>query len=169
MIVREWVHEGYSCAILKHNELGHLCGYVAVTESHPFYGKNYNQCLEGCAPVPYEAGEYFTQEMADRMNERSGGHYDCIYEKEHLSIDRILDVHGGITYSGSTLADIENGMWWLGFDCGHVGDYSPGIAATLLKTGYTDHLLRNDETYRDEDYVTAEILKLVTQIAKEAK
>lgn len=36
-----WTYLGYPCAIKRNPTLGHLCGYVGVPESHPWYGKDY--------------------------------------------------------------------------------------------------------------------------------
>lgn len=47
----EFKYKGYDCLIQRvgrfHDEfaddyLGHLCGYVALPKSHPYYGKNYD-------------------------------------------------------------------------------------------------------------------------------
>jgi hypothetical protein len=32
---------GLDCLITRHDEMGHLCGYVAVPPGHPAYGKHY--------------------------------------------------------------------------------------------------------------------------------
>jgi hypothetical protein len=37
----EFEHEGFPCLILR-TQLGHLCGYVAVSPNHPDYNKDYN-------------------------------------------------------------------------------------------------------------------------------
>jgi hypothetical protein len=47
-----------------------------------------------------------------------------------------VDIHGGLTFAGSCQHSehgichvVEEGeedlVWWLGFDCGHLGDYLP--------------------------------------------
>ncbi len=38
----EFEHAGYKCIILRHYELGMLCGYVGVKKGHPCYGKHYD-------------------------------------------------------------------------------------------------------------------------------
>lgn len=43
----EFEHAGYECLIIRHSELRHLCGYVAVLRGHPCYGKY-------CDRIPYE-------------------------------------------------------------------------------------------------------------------
>ena len=35
----EFKHAGNRCLILRHDELGHLCGYIGVQRGHPCYGK----------------------------------------------------------------------------------------------------------------------------------
>jgi hypothetical protein len=41
-----------------------------------------------------------------------------------------IDVHGGVTFTGSFAE-----TWWIGFDCGHYDDVMPGIDALLVKIG----------------------------------
>lgn len=36
----EFEHAGYKCLILRHDEMGHLCGYVGVPKGHLCYGKS---------------------------------------------------------------------------------------------------------------------------------
>lgn len=40
----EWIDEatGLDCLIVRHQPLGHLCGYVGVLENHPLCGVDYN-------------------------------------------------------------------------------------------------------------------------------
>ena len=100
---------GLDCLIVRHSSGGHLCGYVGVPPEHPFYGKNYDD-------VKQADGDY-------------------------------IRVHGGLTYSDNCQ---ENGhichvpelgepddIWWLGFDCAHAGDKSPGFQSSL-KLAFTD-------------------------------
>lgn len=43
----EFEHAQLKCLIIRHAELGHLCGYVAVSKGHPCYGKDYDH-------IPYD-------------------------------------------------------------------------------------------------------------------
>jgi hypothetical protein len=65
-----------------------------------------------------------------------------------------LDVHGGVTFAGqfasSEFDDCD--LWWLGFDCAHLGDLSPN--------GFNI-----GGTYRDINYVRSECVKLFKQLA----
>jgi len=35
----DFEHAGYKCLVLRHDELGHLCGYAAVPKGHPLLVK----------------------------------------------------------------------------------------------------------------------------------
>jgi hypothetical protein len=39
----EWRHAGYPCLMIRHDTYGHWCGYVGVPETHPDYGKDYDE------------------------------------------------------------------------------------------------------------------------------
>lgn len=41
-LVALYDEEGYKCAIVRHPELGHLCGYIGVTVDHPWYKMDYD-------------------------------------------------------------------------------------------------------------------------------
>ncbi len=72
---------------------------------------------------------------------------------EDLSREYNLDVHGGLTYSGP-FDEIEPELtWWLGFDCAHAGDLSPGIAR-----------LSDVDKYRSISFVRKQCRKLARQI-----
>jgi hypothetical protein len=113
-------------------------------------------------------------------NDRRSGHlcgYVGIDESHPLfgkKFDVVdVDVHRGLTFAGVCQGKIchvaEPGLpekvWWLGFDCLHMGDLSPGIAAferSIPELARFAHL-RND-TYRDIAYVRSETEKLAEQL-----
>lgn len=68
-----------------------------------------------------------------------------------------VSVHGGLTFAGTMDADPE-GLWWLGFDCAHLGDLVPGH----LRYGEPGV----DEVYRDLDYVIQECAELAGQLSR---
>jgi hypothetical protein len=75
-----------------------------------------------------------------------------------------IEVHGGLTYSE---VDDERQLHVFGFDAGHSGDYSPGLALTLLKvTGEWDV---GRETYRTWAYVKEQVLSLCNQLKLKEK
>jgi len=105
---------------------GALCGYVGVPQGHPYYKKDYD--------------------------------------------DVDVNIHGGLTFSG--LCDesgdpskgicheecdaANNDVWWLGFDCAHLGDLSPA---------YKTEIWFGDEVYRDFCYVEREVQWLAGQLS----
>lgn len=83
------------------------------------------------------------------------------HEKPYQDID--ADVHGRLTYSDSCaeggpichvpLPGEPDTVWWLGFDCAHYQDVSPGFR----------HVSLGGEVYRDIAYVTGEVQGLADQ------
>ena len=124
----QWTDEtGFPCLAVRHGTSGHWCGYVGLPYGHP----------------------------------RHGHSYDEMYD---------LDVHGGLTFSGPCdfSEDDSKGvchvpdegeyydLWWLGFDCAHFGDLSPG----MLQYGFPFH----DAEYRTLEFVKAECGRLANQL-----
>lgn len=62
-----------------------------------------------------------------------------------------LQVHGEITFAGRRFDD---GTWWIGFDCAHIGDRLPGMPDLPINRG----------EYRDMEYVKQQIESLVDKI-----
>ncbi|GAI67576.1 unnamed protein product, partial [marine sediment metagenome] len=59
----EFEHARLKCLILRHQELGHLCGYVAVPKGHPCYGKHYDHMpYDDLFPVEVHGGLTFSRE-----------------------------------------------------------------------------------------------------------
>lgn len=99
---RQWLDDatGLPCLAVRHPVLGHWCGYVGVTEGHPYFGKDYHDDLD----LSVHGGITF------------GGfcHKDA-------------DPSKGICH---LVESGENDrVWWLGFDCTHCYDLSPASFA----------------------------------------
>ena len=89
------------------------------------------------------------------------------YQEDYNDVS--VDVHGGLTFADKcspngdeargichTGPDIANGVvWWLGFDCSHYSDLAPKAESPL----------REHCTYRNFEYVKAEVEKLAEQLA----
>jgi hypothetical protein len=154
---------GLPC-LINRGPSGSLCGYVGVDMKHPFYGVSYNQECADCH---------------DR--EDDGTYHYCEHKPESM-----LNVHGGLTYSGfcnpaegdqGICHIVEEGeddkIYWHGFDTAHGGDLCPGhmkihnevLAKMRLENPERWENYERDETYRDIEYVKAE----VTQLAKQLK
>jgi hypothetical protein len=89
------------------------------------------------------------------------------------------EVHGGLTYAdlcqegpeGETICHVPapgepEPLWWLGFDCAHYMDLSPGMAAELRGLGQDWPMM--GETYKSIAYVKAECARLAQQAAASA-
>lgn len=75
-----------------------------------------------------------------------------LFEKDYMSIEEPLIVHGGITY-----ASYVEDKWFIGFDCAHFSDETFNDEFFSMNSkGY----------YRDMNYVTKECEKLAEQLSK---
>lgn len=180
---------GYT-ALAWRGPMGAWCGYVGVPKWHPAHGMSYG----GFPQVYADAKQkHFIKAMMRGLVSkrlallfaRLGGPY-TIHQRLELVwlwlkgldlfltepkeptktyagelIDNIT-VHGGLTYSGEDPSHKTKDKWFLGFDCSHYNDLTPG----LLLYASPDYLsnMVSTQTYRDIDYVKAEILALALQL-----
>jgi hypothetical protein len=105
-----------------------------------------------------------------------------LYGKEYDDIDGIVEVHGGLTYSSACSGHIchtpapgdPDELYWLGFDCGHAFDTSPGM--TALNKEMQDLMPERAELfkrmdrysfgeYRDYTYVVGVTKSLAEQLS----
>jgi hypothetical protein len=128
-----WKHAGLDCMLVRHWSSLHWCGYVGVPPGHPAHGKGYDDV---------------------RITGAEGDDYP--------------EVHGGLTFSegcGGFVCHIPqegepDDLWWLGFDCAHSGDESPGHLRKeypFIPSGY--------DRYKTLDYVKAETERLARQLS----
>jgi hypothetical protein len=75
-----------------------------------------------------------------------------------------LDVHGGVTWAGSWQDD-EDDRWWIGFDCGHAFDLSPGMHRAW-RSGVPAIPISPDDVYRNVEYAANETRKLAEQLLR---
>jgi hypothetical protein len=73
-----------------------------------------------------------------------------------------LDVHGKLTFSNVGDDLRPSGWWWVGFDCGHAGDFIPAIMEIGLN-GVASVFA--DCVYRDLQFVQTELTSLAAQLA----
>jgi hypothetical protein len=86
--------------------------------------------------------------------------FGASYESPDQRLEH-MEVHGGVTYTNhgspfitSTFGLVDD-LWWIGFDCGHAGDFTPSIHARA-RVG--------NEQYRDLAYVRFEVELLAAQL-----
>lgn len=85
--------------------------------------------------------------------------------------DLDLNVHGGVTYSDRCQGSIchvpkpgePDDVWWIGFDCAHAYDLSPGDEAMYRARGMASFGM--SKQYRDIVYVRREVERLAEQLA----
>lgn len=94
---------GLPCLAVRHRRSGHWCGYVGVSESHPFFQKDYE------APSVEVHGGLTFADMCHAGNTEAEGvcHIPAAGEPAHV--------------------------WWFGFDCAHAWDYSPSDMKRYLE------------------------------------
>lgn len=81
------------------------------------------------------------------------------YDSVSMLNNDYVEVHGGLTYADSHSPNAEpDGLWWLGFDCAHAGDFCPGMSRQYV----------SDDIYRDWSYVTHECESLARQAKQTA-
>ena len=123
------------CLMVRQPHSGHWCGYVAVTEGHPFYAKHYDACrLPGDEWLDVHGGLTYAAFCADTDDE---SRFVCHVPEPGR----------------------PHKVWWLGFDCAHLHDLSPAYAAR-----HPDWPSSDDEVYRDRPYVEAEVRSLAAQL-----
>lgn len=164
---RSWIERaftagGLDCLVVA-IDMGHRCGYVRVPIGNRFHGINYDAAVPGAVV------------NLDRpLGESLGGMISLFGGKEEVekfttSLDGIIAVHGGLTFSREMKG--EDGWkdgWWIGFDCGHAGDARDHSIMS------EDHLVfesrfpeLNEGTVWTEEMVAAECEKLARQVANE--
>jgi len=135
---KKWIDRdtGLTCVIIRHPQLGHLCGYVRVPHG------SFKKRLVAYNRIP---GRVFLGKMR------------CHCATHHSSLQGIT-VHGGVTWANSRLRDgrlLPMRGFWLGFDCAHYADLSPNMSSAFAMPG---------SVYRDFPYVEQECVSLAKQV-----
>jgi len=117
----EWEHKGFKCLIVRNQALKHLCGYVAIPNGHPWFGRDYFQ-IDADVHGGLTFGGY-------------GHEKKC---ENHASYKSISDQKG-------------QKLWWIGFDAAHLGDLIPFEVeqGTWMGTD-TTNVYRNIEYVKDQ-------------------
>jgi hypothetical protein len=133
---------GLPC-LLKRNMFGSLCGYVGVSEGHPWFGVHRND-------IDDEISVHGGLTYSDFCEEGDEAHTIC-HVTEPGEPDR---------------------LWWLGFDCGHAWDIQPGLMiysrSTPALEELMDHLLESGATYKPVGYVKRQCAELAAQVRQVA-
>ena len=130
---------------------GALCGYVGVEPGHVAHSRSWDS--------------------ADNYAKNEDGSPDYAKPDETNPV-RGLEVHGGITYAEHCAGRIchvpapgePEHLWWIGFDCDHSFDVSPGNDTFWVTRGLAP-IRFGLSSYRDVAYVRAEVESLAAQLA----
>jgi hypothetical protein len=156
-VENDFEHNGLRCVAIF-TSMGHRCGYVGVSASHPLYGKDYSDKCSILKKSDIENQEIGKRGIIPLM---------CMdTESENISPECYFDVHGGITYAGggeNSKYPVESNLWWFGFDCAHCGDAHDIMKAVeygLMEEERAKSLKKVDDMYpiygdeiRSQDYV----------------
>ena len=145
----QWTDQqtGLPC-LIKRNRMGALCGYVGVSEGHPWFGKDYDYDME---PYPDVHG---------------GITYGDLCEDDAPEAIGICHVPA---------PGEPDRVWWLGFDCAHSGDLIPGLEWTHreveAKMREEGHIVDSQwrDVYRDVAYVRHECEGLARQAINQGR
>jgi len=110
--------------ILRGERKRHRCGYVAVTDDHPAFGKGYSEQLDEISQETANLAEIGQKGPMLAFTAMCGS--DDEHNAIRRSLDVIIDCHGGLTYSstskGGDYPVKSSNLWWFGFDCAHAWD-----------------------------------------------
>lgn len=132
------------------------CGYVGVPKEHPLF------------EVHYDTNSPYLAELTGKEDVGSRGMLSVICGSQRMqSPVMVFDVHGSITFSNtwagnSQFAELDDGLWYFGFDCAHAGD---GELPDLDSNGdiiYTQWM--NTDPVRSLDFVVQHCESLAQQI-----
>lgn len=158
-VERDWVTASGLRAVVIMGTAGHRCGYVGVPKGHVLHGAAYS---EPHPSLTFPADE----EVGNR------GIIPLICSSGEARPDVVFNVHGGLTYSGGrdNYPAESDGLWWFGYDCGHVGDGKSDEykAAMREKFAGTDfNFMWNDcpgDVHRTLAYCVSECESLARQL-----
>lgn len=123
------------CLILRHQDLGHLCGYVGIPRTHPYWQMSYDEA-----------------ELAD-IHVHGGLTYAAACS---------ADSHSEMEVCHVALPGREKALWWLGFDAAHGRDTIPGMMR--LNIIYGLGFPPTWATYKDLTYMQKECESLARQL-----
>ena len=136
-VEKQWVTEAGLLAVVIRSFGGHRCGYAGVEEGHVAFGKGYAEPLDCIPQATVDNVELGSKSPILLLTAGIDGDEDGT--RVRRSLDILLDVHGGLTFSGPS-GDGESDypvatsvpVWWFGYDCAHYKD-RPEIGGQSLE------------------------------------
>jgi hypothetical protein len=128
-LIKTWATAaGYEAAIVegRFSSIGNswLNGYVGIAKDHPLFNVDYSTPCTQLLGIENVMGSD---------------------ELKYARPECVIDVHGGLTYSGGHPSGEESDLFWFGFDCNHAND---------------------DRQKCDETYVTEQCENMANQLYK---
>jgi hypothetical protein len=161
--------------VMWRNHYRAWCGYVGVGAGHPLFGLPMNHPLK--LPPSWFEGRKLDQSVGpiDLFAHILSG-ANAIDDACPISL--AFQVHGGVSYADDHVPDHEpDGRWWFGFDCGHAGDFLPGVPnINKMMTEMVESMPKevretmrgivfgHEAAYRDQQYVVGECQSLAAQL-----
>lgn len=170
-----WMTEAGYHALALRVEMGNWCGYVVLPSNHPWFGKQYSWCTEGCRAKKQEPWpEAIPQPSPGMLKRMRYLHLHDCGDYMH-SPEGKLDVHGGVTYAGDPShlrhipPDFPRGKWWaFGFDCAHYMDRMPGMEAMMARIAPDlDQSHHEHDEYRTLEFVQQNCEDLAKQLREQ--
>lgn len=124
IVEKDWITASGLRAVvlicLYNGRKSHRCGYVEVPKNSPLFGKSYKEPLSLISKARVDSAQIGKKSLSLAFTASAGA-----FEGETIrrSLDVVVDVHGGLTYSGGRKDyPVAGDGWWFGFDCAHAGD-----------------------------------------------
>jgi len=122
-IEKDWITKSGLRAVVLYVKGMHRCGYVGIESNNPAFGKGYGEQIDCISQDTIDNVKVDKQSpllvLTAGVNSDGEG-------KVRRSLDLLINVHGGLTYSDGSDDNkypVESSnIWWFGFDCGHYGD-----------------------------------------------
>jgi hypothetical protein len=89
------------------------------------------------------------------------------YHGKHYNDIDDIEVHGGLTFS-AYWEDLGDGLWYLGFDCGHAFDIDD-LPTTLPKHPWAFRSNKSDNFVEEQTKRLAEQLEKIRPMAKKTR
>lgn len=136
-----WSFGDVPCRIVRHPHSGVLNGYVSVPASHPWHGQDFDEIEADC-----HGGLTFSGTFGNRSE----------------FVDEDSRVLAARTYASRATTD--RGLWWVGFDCAHAWDWTPGFDALYRERNIEPMPFAGERSsYKTIEYVKSEVENLARQ------
>lgn len=136
-VEKQWVTQSGLLAVVIRASGRHRCGYVGVEEGHVAFEKGYAEPLDCISQAAVDKTELGSKSPIIWLTASLDGDED--ETRARRSLDILLNVHGGLTFSGPS-GDGKSDypvatsvpVWWFGYDCAHYND-RPEIGGQSLE------------------------------------